>query len=272
VTAASTTTERYPSPLAQWWVLTKRFIAPTLRNGELVVTIASSVVFTAGFYIPLHQVMGTATKTLCSSYAQYVMPLIALQAITFAAMSTAFRAATDSVQGINRRFRSMPMAPFAPVGARISAAVYRCTISVAVAVVCGYVIGFRFHHSAVYTAAFVLLVVAIGSILSFGADLVGTGSRNPAAMTPLLILPPLIFGLLSTGVQPAQQFPHWIQPIVRNQPVSQFVTALRALAGDAAPYGTAVTWSVLAPTLVWLAGLTAFLIPASAIVLSRRTK
>ncbi|MEC4765411.1 ABC transporter permease [Mycobacterium sherrisii] len=271
MTAASTT-ERHPSPIAQWWVLTKRFIAPTLRNGELVVTVASSVVFTAGFYIPLHQIMGTATKTLASSYAQYVMPLIALQAITFAAMSTAFRAATDSVQGINRRFRSMPMAPFAPVGARISAAVYRCTISIAVAIACGYVIGFRFHHGAPYIVAFMLLVVAIGSILSFGADLVGTGSRNPEAMTPLLILPPLIFGLLSTGVQPAQQFPQWIQPVVRNQPVSQFVTALRALAGDAAPYGGPVTWSVLAPTLAWLAGLILFLIPTSAVVLSRRAK
>lgn len=268
----TSTTERHPSPIAQWWVLTKRFIAPTLRNGELVVTVASSVVFTAGFYIPLHQIMGTATKTLASSYAQYVMPLIALQAITFAAMSTAFRAATDSVQGINRRFRSMPLAPFAPVGARISAAVYRCTISVAVAIVCGYVIGFRFHHSAASIAAFVLLVVAIGSVLSFGADLVGTGSRNPEAMTPLLILPPLIFGLLSTGVQPAQQFPRWIQPVVRNQPVSQFVTALRALAGDAAPYDGPVTWSVLAPTVAWLTGLTLFLIPTSAVVLSRRAQ
>lgn len=269
---ATSTTERHPSPIAQWWVLTKRFIAPTLRNGELVVTVASSVVFTAGFYIPLHQIMGTATKTLASSYAQYVMPLIALQAITFAAMSTAFRAATDSVQGINRRFRSMPLAPFAPVGARIAAAVYRCTISVAVAIVCGYVIGFRFHHSAAYIAAFVLLVVAIGSVLSFGADLVGTGSRNPEAMTPLLILPPLIFGLLSTGVQPAQEFPRWIQPVVRNQPVSHFVTALRALAGDAAPYGGSVTWSVLAPTVAWLTGLTLFLIPTSAVVLSRRAQ
>lgn len=269
---ATASPERHLSTLAQWWVLTVRFIAPTLRNGELLVTVASSVVFTAGFYIPLHQIMGTATKGLSSSYAQYVMPLIALQAITFAAMSTAFRAATDSVQGINRRFRSMPMAPFAPVGARISAAVYRCTVSVAVAVVCGYVIGFRFHRSAIYVAAFCLLVVVVGSILSFAADLVGTGTRNPEAMTPLLILPPLIFGLLSTGVQPAQQFPHWIQPIVRNQPVSQFVIALRALAGDAAPFGGSVTWPVLAPTLAWLFGLTALLFPASAIVLARRSR
>ena len=259
----------HPSTRAQWWVLTARFIAPTLRNGELAITIASSVVFTAGFYIPLHQVMGTATKAVCSSYAQYIMPLIALQAITFAAFSTAFRAATDSVQGINRRFGSMPIAPFTPVAARISAAVCRCVVSLTVAVVCGYAIGFRFHRSAVYIVAFCLLVLVIGALLSFTADLIGTGTRNPEAMTPLLILPPLIFGLLSVGVQPVQQFPHWIQPIVRNQPISQFVDALRALAGDGAPFGGSVTWSVIAPTLAWLCGMAAVLVPVSAIVLSR---
>ena len=46
------------------------------------------------------------------------------------------------------------------------------------------------------------------------------------------MLPQLIFGLLSVGIQPADQFPEWIQPIVRNQPISQCVYALRALAGD----------------------------------------
>lgn len=267
---ATSTAEPRPSTRVQWWVLIARFIAPTLRNGELAITIASSIVFTAGFYIPLHQVMGTATRGVCSSYAQYIMPLIALQAITFAAISTAFRAATDSVQGINRRFRSMPIAPFTPVAARISAAVYRCLVSLTVAVICGYVIGFRFHRPAEYIVAFCALVLVIGALLSFGADLIGTGTRNPEAMTPLLILPPLIFGLLSVGVQPVQQFPHWIQPVVRNQPISQFVDALRTLAGDTAPYGGSVTWSVMAPTLVWVCGLAAILVPTSAIVLSRR--
>lgn len=261
-----------PSPLAQWWVLTFRFISPTLRNGELAITIASSAIFTAGFYIPLHQLMAVATRGIASSYAQYIMPLIALQAITFAAMSTAFRAATDSVRGIDRRFRSMPIAPVTPVAARISAAVYRCLVSLAVALICGQVIGFRFHRSAVYIVAFCALVLIIGAMLSFGADLLGTATRNPEAMTPLLILPPLIFGLLSVGVQPVAQFPHWIQPMVRNQPVSKFVDTLRALAGDTAPFGGSVTWSVVAPTLAWLCGLGAILVPASATVLSRRAR
>lgn len=262
----------HPSMLPQWWVLTARFIGPTVRNGELIITIASSVVFTAGFYIPLHQVLGIATKPLASSYAQYLMPLIALEAITFAAMSTAFRAATDSVRGINRRFRSMPIAPFTPVAARISAAVYRCVVAVAIAVVCGYVIGFRFHGSVLDTAGFCALTIVIGVLLAFGADLIGTGSRNPEAMTPLLTLPPLIFGLLSVGVQPAEQFPRWVQPYVRNQPLSQYVDTLRALAGDTAPFNVPVTWSLVAPTLAWLAVLIAILIPASVMVLSRRPR
>lgn len=264
------TFESHPSMRAQWWVLTARFIAPTLRNGELALTIASSVVFTAGFYIPLHQVLGIATREVSSSYAQYLMPLIAQEAVTFAALSTAFRAATDSVQGVNRRFRSMPIAPFTPVAARISAAVYRCVVASTIALICGYVIGFRFHASAAYIVAFCVLLIVYGVWLSFGADLIGTGTRNPEAMTPLLTLPPLIFGLLSTGVQPADQFPHWIQPIIRNQPVSQIANTMRILAGDTAPFHVSVTWSVVGPTLAWVCGSTAFLIPVSVLVLSRR--
>ena len=41
-----------PTMRAQWWVLTTRFIAPTLRNGELITAIGASVAFTVGFYIP----------------------------------------------------------------------------------------------------------------------------------------------------------------------------------------------------------------------------
>ena len=64
------------------------------------------------------------------------------------------------------------------------------------------------------------------------------------------MVPQLIFGLLSVGIQPAERFPDWIQPIVRNQPISQFVYALRALAGDTTDCGScADVWSVMGPTV-----------------------
>ena len=228
---ALTATRPAPSGVQQWWVLTTRLIAPTLRNGEVAVGVAVSVAATASLYIPLNRLMDGPDLKM-SSYAQYLVPLIVLQAIAFASISTAFRAATDSVQGINRRFQSLPIAPLTPLAARITASVYRCVIGLAVALACGYVIGFRFHRGPLYVAAFCLLVLADRPGTGVHGDAIGTNSRNPAATAQWLLLPQLIFGFLSVGIQPLHRFPGWIQPIVRNQPISRIVYAMQALAGD----------------------------------------
>jgi len=263
-----------PSTRKQWWVLTIRFIAPTLRNGELITAIGASVAFTVGLYIPFSipwsHYVGGASSGVSNNLGQYITPLITLQAVAFAAISSAFRAATDSLQGVNRRFRSMPIAPLTPVLARVSASVYRCAIGLTVSVICGHVIGFRFYRGALFIAGFCVLVIVIGAVLSFGADLIGTATRNPDAMLPLLTLPIFIFGLMSVGILPLKMFPHWVQPVVRNQPISQFVVALRALAGDTTKAAVSVTWPVIAPTLGWLVGFIVILVPSSIIVLSRR--
>jgi ABC-2 type transport system permease protein len=222
------------SNVQQWWVLTTRGIVPTLRNGELLTQVAASIMFTIGFYIPLKQIMGVYAQGM-SSYAQYLMPLIALQAIAFAAVSAAFRSATDAVDGINRRFKSMPIGRLTPLAARMSASMYRCTVALVISLICGHIIGFRFYGGWAHTVGFCALVLLIGAVLSFVGDLIGTASENPEATTHMMMLPQLIFGLLSVGVQPAERFPSWIQGFVRNQPISQFVYALRALAGDSGP-------------------------------------
>jgi ABC-2 type transport system permease protein len=259
-----------PSTAQQWWVLTTRLIAPTLRNGEVAVGVAVSVAATASLYIPLNRLMDGPDLKM-SSYAQYLVPLILLQAIAFASISTAFRAATDSVQGINRRFQSLPIAPLTPLAARITASVYRCVIGLVVALVCGYVIGFRFHRGPLDVAAFCLLVLLTGLALAFLADAIGTNSRSPAGTAQWLLLPQLIFGFLSVGIQPLQRFPGWIQPIVHNQPISRIVYALHALAGDSAQGVAPVTWSVIGPALAWVVGVIALTLPWAIAVYRRRT-
>lgn len=268
MTATWTSARPKPSTVGQWWVLTRRLVAPTLRNGEVLTAIVASVVFTAGWYIPLNHIMGL--RSGMSSYAQYLMPLVALQGISFAAVTGALRAATDAVAGIDRRFDSMPIAPLTPLLARMTASAYRCAVGTAAALVSGHVIGFRFHRGLVDAVAFCLLLLVIGLVLSFMSDLLGSSSKNPEATTQWLMLPQLIFGLLSVGIQPAEQFPHWIQPIVRNQPISQFVYTLRALAGDVTASAGQVTWSVIGPSLAWVVGVTTVLVPLSVIALLRR--
>ncbi len=86
------------------------------------------------------------------------------------------------------------------------------------------------------------------------------------------MMPQLIFGLVSVGIQPAEQFPGWIQPIVRNQPVSQFIYAMRALAGDTTRRGSgSPTWSVMTPTYCGgSSGLFAVAVPVAGPDSSRR--
>ncbi len=259
-----------PSGLQQWWVLTTRLIAPTLRNGEVAVGVAVSAAATASLYIPLNRLMDGPDLKM-SSYAQYLLPLIVLQAVAFASISTAFRAATDSVQGINRRFQALPIAPLTPLAARIAASVYRCVIGLVVALACGYVIGFRFHRGPICVVVFCLLVMLTGLALALVGDTLGTKSRDPAATAQWLLLPQLIFGFLSVGIQPLHRFPEWVRPIVDNQPISRLVYAMQALAGDSADGVPPVSWSVIAPALAWVVGIIAVTLPWAVVVYRRRT-
>ena len=259
-----------PSGLQQWRVLTARLVAPSLRNGEVAVGVAVSVAVTASLYIPLNRLMDAPDLGM-SSYAQYLVPLIVMQAIAFASISTAFRAATDSVRGINRRFQSLPIGLLTPLAARITASVYRCVIGLVVALVCGHIIGFRFYRGPLNALLFCLLVLLTGLALALLGDTLGTKSRDPAATAQWLLLPQLIFGFLSIGIQPLHRFPEWIRPIVENQPISRLIDAMRALAGDSEPGVAAVTWSVIWPALAWVIGIVAVTVPWAVTVYRRRS-
>ncbi|NVN48832.1 ABC transporter permease [Mycolicibacterium hippocampi] len=256
------------STVQQWWVLTIRMIIPTLRNGELPTQIIGSIVFTVGYYLPLKELMGSVQPL--SSYAQYLTPLIVLQAVWFAAISAAFRSATDSVQGINRRFRAMPIATQTPFVSRMTASMYRCCVALTVSVICGHVIGFRFHNGILYAIGFMGLALLIGAALAVIGDLIGIATQNPEATAPLMLLPQLTLGLACVGLQPVERFPDWIQGFVRNQPLSQWVYGLQALAGDSTDAAPEVSWSVLAPGLAWAVGSIVVAMTLHAVVSRRR--
>ncbi|WP_232541359.1 ABC-2 transporter permease [Nocardia bovistercoris] len=240
----------------QWWVLAARAIRPSLRNGEVFTALLAPTVFTLGFYVPLNMVMNVYGHGL-SSYAQFLMPMIVMQSISFCATSAAFRAAVDARDGLNRRFGAMPMPTALPLVARITAAMYRAAVALAAALLCGFVIGVRFYGSLADTVGFVAFAGLIAVTLCVGADALGTYTRSPEASTQSLVLPQLILGMVSTGFAPAAQFPSWIRGFARDQPVSQWVFALRAFAGDPSGNAGEVGFAVLGPATAWAAGLLA---------------
>ncbi|MDJ0392778.1 ABC transporter permease [Rhodococcus sp. G-MC3] len=240
-----------PSGFVQWRVLTARTIRTMVRKGELLVAILAPLIFTIGFYLPLKFVMSIQGI----DYAQFLMPIIVLQAMAFTAISSAQRASTEAMTGLSTRLKTMPVVIGAPLMARMSSAFIRSTVTLTAALLYGYVIGFRFTAGAGQALLFGAMALAISTVLSFGADAIGTLSKSPEATSQALTLPQLILGMASTGFVPESGFPEWIRPFVRNQPISQFSAAMRDMAEGS------LSFSVIFPALAWIVGLSLVLIP-----------
>lgn len=244
----------------QWSALTQRLLAAKARSGELIVAVVAPLVFTLGFYLPLRYVMAAQGV----DYAQFVMALVVLQTMSFQMSSAAVTAAVEAQTGLAERMQTMPVYRFVPLAARMSAAFAEGVIGLIAALCFGYLIGFRLGGGLTQSLLFCVLALAVGVTLSLGADALGMLTRSPQGVGQALLLPTLIFGVLSCGFVPESGFPAWIRPFVREQPVSQLSFALR----DFADPGVSV--SVVAPGLIWLGGLFVVLAPLAVWASGRR--
>ena len=248
------------STFNQWAVLTERVVLNLYNTGQFFVAIVTPIIFTYGFYLPLRFVM----RLQGIDYAQYVVPIVALQTMAFTMMSNAHIAAWESVTGLNSRLQTLPVGTLVPFAARITGGVLRSCVSLAVAIAFGYIIGFRFQAGVWQAILFVVFTIGFGTILSIGADALGVITRNAESLAQTLALPTLVFGMLSVGLVPETAFPEWIRPFVRNQPISQFAISMREMTTDG------VTWQTVWPSLVWLGGLAAVFVPLAAWASRRR--
>ncbi|MFE3289901.1 ABC transporter permease [Rhodococcus sp. NPDC059234] len=246
-TIARTGRHRKPelSAVQQWLALSGRSLRTMWTTGQFFIAVLAPAIFTIGFYLPLRFVM----KFQGIDYAQFVMPIIALQAMAFTAISAAGRAAFEASNGMNDRFQTMPIFPGVPLASRMTAAMAHCTISLAAALAYGFLIGFRFTGGPVKSTLFIVMALGIAMTLSLMGDLIGTLSKSPEMTSQALTLPQLILGMFSAGFVPVSQFPGWSQGFVRNQPISQFSISMRSIAD-----GT-ITMHMLMPSLLWCAGL-----------------
>jgi len=225
--------------------LTERSVLGTVRDGDLIFAIGGPIAFFVCFNITLRNVIDTGG----TSYPQYILPVIVVQAMIFTAMTTADRAARDHLSGLGVRLRSLPMSALVPVSARMLSALIRAVGALAAAVGIGYAFGFRFTGGVAETVAFIGIALTLSLALSLGADAMGSVATNAEAAGQTLLIPQLLLVMLSTGIAPAQAFPGWLGPFVRNQPVSQIAETLRALADGG------VQRANLLVSLAWCVGL-----------------
>jgi ABC-2 type transport system permease protein len=118
-----------------------------------------------------------------------------------------------------------------------------------VAMVAGYVIGFRMTGGLGLALAFVLIAMLLCLAVGLGADALGSSTKSAQGASQLLVVPQLLLFMLSTGIAPERTFPVWLRPFVRNQPVSEVSETLRGMA-----CGHVAVSNVVA-SLAWCAGM-----------------
>lgn len=238
----------HPAPLADTVMLAQRHLRlMSRRPASIMSAILLPLVFATMFYV----VFGTVVeRRIGSGYGQYLLPAVLLQAMLFTAMSASILSVEDVTGGMIRRLRAMAVAPVAPVAGLVGAELCRATLTIAVLVPAGALMGFRLHGTVLASIGFVGLALLFCAVVCAGFVAIGFAIGNVEsvqAVTNAIFFP---FLLVSNAFAPTDAFPGWLQPIVANQPLTRTVDALRALASTDAALMRPVSIA-----LAWLAGL-----------------
>ena len=162
----------------------------------------------------------------------------------------------DFTEGVNDRFRSLPMSQSAVINGRTIADALRNFAGMILVAVVGVLMGFRFASLGGAVAA-LALAVGIGYAFSWLGAAIAAKVRQPdmVGMLSMFWLFPLM--LASTAFAPVATMPGWLQPFVEYQPISAASDAVRGLT-NGLPTGDAA-WR----TLLWIAILLAAFVPLS---------
>jgi len=150
----------------------------------------------------------------------------------------------ESLDGFLARLWSLPIHRAAGLLSRLGAEIVRLLFTTLVIAGTGVILGFRFHQGPAAAMLWVAIPVIFG--VAFAAVVTTAALYWSKAIMVEAVQPVIILGsTFCTGFVPVDKYPDWVQPVVRNQPMSLAVDAMR---------GLSVGGPVLAPmitTLVW---------------------
>jgi ABC transporter DrrB family efflux protein len=231
-------------------VLAMRALRRIPRNPDLLTAYTlQPVMFTLLFVV----VFGGAIATPgYDDYAQFLIPGIIVQQMSFGGFATALGLVEDLKKGLVDRFRSLPMSRMAVLTGRTLSDIAMNALALTVMVVVGYIAGFSFTTSAADVVGGIALCLLIGYAFSWVFACVGLYASTPEAANAFgfIAIFPLTFA--SSAFVPPETFPAWLQTFATDiNPFSIMVDAVRALFVGG-PAGSDIWASV-----VWCVGLIA---------------
>ena len=210
-------------------------------------------------------VFGGAIAGGTHRYLQFSLPGILVLSVVFATLGTGLMLNQDIANGVFDRFRSLPIARWAPLAGAVLGDMVRYVISVAVTLGFGMILGFRIGTTPLAAAAGCLLLLLFALAMCWFSALIGLLTKTPQGVQlfGFLGMFPLVFG--SNLLVPAATMPGWLQAFVKVNPITALTTAERGLL-IGGPVATPAVRSLL-----WALGIFVVFAPLAVRVYRRRT-
>jgi ABC transporter DrrB family efflux protein len=210
-------------------------VTMTRRNLSIWLKVPAFIAFTViqpvMFTLLFRYVFGGAIATGArGGYVDFLLPGVIGQTAAFTSFGTAISLATELKKGSIDRLRSMPIARSAVLVGRLAADTVRLLITVVTIVAVGYAVGFRFYGGALAAIGMILLALVLGVVTCCVSAFIGLAIKDEESVQAfgLIWVFPLTF--VSSAFVPVQSMPGWLQAFANNQPITQMVDAMRALA------------------------------------------
>jgi oleandomycin transport system permease protein len=231
--------------LKQTFTLTWRSVLKIRTNSEDLLGLSLQPIM---FLLLFTYVFGGAiAHGSVHAYLEYVLPGIIVQTVLFATMGTGLMLNQDISAGIFDRFRSLPIARWAPLAGAILGDVTRYVISVAVTLGFGMVLGYRISTNLLALLAACALVLLFALAMCWVSALIGLIVKSPQGVQAFgfTAIFPIVFA--SGLLVPIATMPGWLQAFARVNPMTLLAQACRGLmtGGPAAvPAGQSMLWAL----------------------------
>ncbi len=232
--------------LTQVLTLAWRALVKLRRNPEQLVDVtAMPVLFTVMFGF----MFAGAISGSRASYLPILIPGIIVQTTVTACIAAGVQLREDMDKGVFNRFRSLPIARYAPLAGPMLADLARYALSSSITLLVGIAMGYRPDGGVFGVVLGILLAVITGWSLAWIFLWIGTITRTAGAVQgmSMMIMFPLAF--LSNAFVPVNTLPAWLRAVTKVNPVSHVVSAMRDLMNKG-EVTSGVGWALLGCAVV----------------------
>lgn len=206
--------------------MTHRNLLKTLHNPDnFSDVIMQPVIFTLLF----GYLFGGVIAGSVHAYLPMLVSGILVQSILNAASGSGQQLREDINAGVFDRFKTLPISPIVPLAGQLVGDIFRLLISGAMALITAFFMDWRPTVSMPALITVLLLAIFIGWCTSWIFALVGLIAKNAELIGSLSMVIILVMTFLSNAFIPTKTLPKFIQTLVKINPVSLTISAIRTI-------------------------------------------